>query len=43
MICGDANVQPTMPVGAPPRADDHQAAERLEEPLEQIATNTKQP
>ena len=43
VICGDSNVQPTMPVGAAPGGDEEQAAKRVEELLEQIAKNTKKP
>jgi regulator of protease activity HflC (stomatin/prohibitin superfamily) len=43
VICGDSNVQPTMPVGAQPGGDEEQASRRLEALLEQIVTNTKKP
>ena len=41
VICGDSNVQPPMPVGAPPGEGEDEKAKRLEELLETIATNTK--
>jgi regulator of protease activity HflC (stomatin/prohibitin superfamily) len=43
VICGDANVQPTLPVGAPPGVQDDGGNARLQELLEQVVKNTKPP
>lgn len=41
VICADAPVQPTLPVGVAPGSDEGRASARAEALLEQIAKNTK--